>query len=268
MLKKAVKNQMEIKTKLIAFSILAITIGIASTVPLAFFMSPAKAQTTDDIPWFNLDVPYAIWTATSTDNAIGYLEGIGPIDGLVSYGSTYFVAFNFTVNPDAVDILDNARIEYYQLQVYSDKGQIDNMTEFFGANCRDDVDPTSSFFFARDDWFNTTTSGGGSFITKFNGTLASSVDEGLGATSGSSSSNSFANTTLPEKFLNIQNANKLYIDVRRLGYVTFKGNSTIVTLASNEVIQHIELTKSGNQFVYGTLPQSLSQVPIIPEQKP
>jgi hypothetical protein len=262
---------MKIEKKLIAFSILAITIGIASIVPLAFLMSPAKAQTTDDIPWFNLDVPYASWTATSKDNATGYLVGLGPIYGLVSYSSTYYVALNFTVNPDAVDILDNARVEYYQLQVYSDKGQIDNVTTSFGANCKDDIDPTSSFYFAREDWFNTTTSGGGgTFITKFNGTLTDCLADGdLGGIGGSSSSKSFANTTLPEEFLNIQNANKLYIDVRRLGYVTFDGNSTIVTLASNEVIQHIELTKSGDQFVYGTLPQSqLSQVPTIPEQKP
>jgi hypothetical protein len=265
--KKVVKNQMEIKNKLVAFSILAVIIGIASVVPLAFFMSPAQAQTTDNIPWFNLDVPYASWTATSQDNATGYLVGIGPIYGLVSYNSTYYVALNFTVNPDAVDILDNARVEYYQLQVYSDKGQIDNVTTSFGANCKDDVDPTSSFFFAREDWFNTTTSGGGgTFITKFNGTLTDCLANGLGlgGLSGSSSSNSFANTTLPEEFLNIQNANRIYIDVRRLGYVTFNGNSTIVTLASNEVIQHIELTKSGDQFVYGTLPQNLSQVPTIP----
>jgi hypothetical protein len=271
MLKKVVKNQMKIEKKLIAFSILAITIGIASIVPLAFLMSPAKAQTTNDIPWFNFDVAYASWKATSKDGAIGYLDGIGPIYDLVSYSSTYLVLLNYSVNPDAINILDNARAEYYQLQVYSDKGQIENLTTSFGANCKDDINPTSSFYFARPDWFNTTTNGGGTFITKFNGTLASSLANGLGltGTSGSYSSNSFKNTTLPQEFLNIQNANKLYIDVRRLGYVTFDGNSTIVTLASNEVIQHIELTKSGDQFVYGTLPQSqLSQVPTIPEQKP
>jgi hypothetical protein len=265
---------MKIEKNLIAFSILAIIIGTASIAPLAFFMSPAKAQTTDDIPWFNVDVPYASWTATSKENATGYLDGIGTIYGLVSYSSTYSIALNFTVNPDAVDILDNARAEYYQLQVYSDKGQIDNMTTYFGANCKDDINLTnltSSFYFARDGWFNTTTSGGGSFITKFKGNLADCLANGSGFMwqCGYSSSNSFANTTLPEEFLNIQNANKLYIDVRRLGFVTFDGNSTIVTLASNEVIQHIELTKSGDQFIYGTLPQSqLTQPPIIPEQKP
>jgi len=263
----------KIEKKLIAFSILAITIGTASIVPLAFFMSPAKAQTTDDIPWFNFDVVYASWNATSKDGAIGYLDGIGPIYDLVSYSSTYLVLLNYSVNPDAINILDNARVEYYQLQVYSDQGQIENVTIFFGANCKDAIDPTKSFFFARPDWFNTTTSGGGTFITNFNGTLASSLANGLGlglaGTSGSYSSNSFKNTTLPQEFLNIQNANKLYIDVRRLGYVTFDSNSTIVTLASNEVIQHIELTKRGDQFVYGTLPQSqLPQIPTIPEQKP
>jgi hypothetical protein len=261
---------MKIEKNIIAFSILAIIIGTASIAPLAFLMSPAKAQTTDDTPWFNVDVPYASWIATSKENTNGYLDGIGPIYGLISYNSTYSIALNFSVNPDALDILDNARVEYYQLQVYSDKGQIDNMTTYFGANCKDiAIDPTS-FYFARENWFNTTTSGGGTFITKFNGPMTDCLANGSGFMwqSGYSSRQSFANTTLPEKFLNIQNANKLYIDVRRLGFVTFDGNSTIVTLASNEVIQHVELTKSGDQFIYGTLPQSqLTQTP-IPEQNP
>jgi hypothetical protein len=260
----------KIEKKLIAFSILAITIGTASIVPLAFFMSPAKAQTTDDIPWFNVDVVYASWNATSKDDASGYIDGIGPIYDSISYSSTYLVVLNYSVNPAAIDVLDNARVEYYQLQVYSDIGQIENVTIFFGANCKDDIDPTPSFHFVRPGWFNTTTSGGGTFIRKFNGTLVSSLANGLGltGTSGGYSSNSFKNTTLPQEFLSIQNADKLYIDVRRLGYITFDGNSTIITLASNEVIQHIELTKSGDQFVYGTLPQSLSQVPTVPQQKP
>jgi len=262
LLRKLVKNQMKIEKKLFAFSILAITIGTASIMPLAFFMSQAKAQATDDIPWFNCNVVYASWNATSES-----------IYDMVSYSSAHLVLLNYSVNPDAINILDNARVEYYQLQVYSDKGPIENITFSFGANFKEDIDPTKSFYFARPGWFNTTTSGGGTFITKFNGTLADCLADGLGLCGfgGGSSSSSFGNTTLPEKILNIQNAQTIYIDVRRLGYVTFDGNTTTVTLASSEVIQHVELTKSGDQYVYGTLPQSLPQVPtspIIPEQKP
>ena len=53
---------MKIEKRLILFSILAITIGIATIVPLEYIMTgetQAAASLTDIHPWFNVNVPYA-----------------------------------------------------------------------------------------------------------------------------------------------------------------------------------------------------------------
>jgi hypothetical protein len=258
---------MKLEKKLILCGILAITIGIAAIVPLAFFMTPTQAQTNLSTPWFNINVPYASWTTSVTNGTSEYLYGVGNIDGIVTYNSTYSIILKFTVNPSAVTTLANARVEYYQIQVYSNLGQVENVTEFYGANCTGNADPSSSFNFDTPDWFNTTGSGG-TFIGNFNGTLNNQLSiNGIGGSSGSSS---FANSSLPQDFLNGRNARVLYIDVRRLGYVTFDGNSTIVTLSNNEVVQHLELTKYGDSFIYGTNPlNQMSQIkPLVPSQNP
>jgi hypothetical protein len=62
------------------------------------------------------------------------------------------------------------------------------------------------------------------------------------------------NSSSGAEFANSENVNTIYIDVRRLGYVTFDGNNTIVTLADNLVIQHLELLKNGDAFTYGVPP--------------
>jgi hypothetical protein len=253
---------MQIEKKLILCSILAVAIGIAAVAPLAYVMSTistAKAETPNDVPWFNVNVPYAYYEATSQNGSSTYLQGIGEIDGLISYSGSHYIGLNYTVNP-AKTTFANARIEYIKLHFYSDIGPIEDITSYYGANCTGIVDPTSSFFFSRNDWFNSTTSAGGTFLCNFNGTLYSD-GESVGGLGGSYSSNSFANTTLPEKFLNAQNAQAIYLDVSRIGYVTFDGNNTIVTLANNSVIQHIELTKNGNEFSYGNVPANRIKTP-------
>lgn len=252
---------MQIEKKLILCSILAISIGIAAIAPVAYFMSTvstAKAETPNDVPWFNVDVPYAYYKTTSQNGSSTYLEGFGEINDLIAYTSTHYIGLNYTVNP-AVTTFANARIEYIKLHIYSDLGPIEDITSYYGANCTGTIDPASTFFFSRNDWFNTTTTSGGTFLCNFTGAPFS--DGGVGGLGGSSSSNSFANTTLPAKFLNAHNAQVIYIDVSRIGYVTFDGNNTIVTLADDSVIQHIELTKNGNEFSFGNVPADRINTP-------
>jgi hypothetical protein len=225
---------MQIEKKLILCSILAISIGIATIAPLVYFMSPATAQTTDDKPWFNLNVSYAtckVATQFSQNTAI------------------YSIASNYTINSDAVDTQVGSRLEYYRIQIYSDQGQLVNETQYIAVNCTEFLDPTS-IQFAREGWFNTTgiIISSGTFAANFNGTL----QEGNGGGStwfGYSDSNEAS-----QQIENIQNAQTIYVDVHRLGYITSNGNSTVVTFAGDEIIQHLELTKNGDQFVYGTEP--------------
>jgi hypothetical protein len=238
-----------IEKKLILCAILAITIGIATIVPLGYFMA-ANAQTTPDKPWFNLNVPYACFKANSTDT---------------TYDLSYLIAFNCTVNDDVIKQHTDARIEYYQIDVYCDQGSIANFTYFVGTNRTETVDPLS-FSFVGTNWFNTTTSGGGGmFPVNLNSSIPFSGISG--ANSGSTQPNGWQNSTVGQQILLIENANAVYIDVHRLGYVTFDGNSIIATLADNAVTQHIELTKNSNEFLYNTgiSPNQLPQYGYAPQ---
>jgi hypothetical protein len=86
---------MKIEKKLILCSILAIAIGIATVVPVAFFMS-TKAQTYDDA-WFNIDVPYAYFKANATDT---------------EYQCAVQIATQVSLSQAAINNRAEARIEY------------------------------------------------------------------------------------------------------------------------------------------------------------
>jgi hypothetical protein len=221
---------MQIEKKLILCSILAVAIGIAAIVPLAYFMNTpqASAQTIDD-PWFNLNLSYA---------TVGVTNPFGEDLATCRY------VYNYTVNPNAVDTQVGGRLEFFRLQIYSDKEQLANKTAYLEVNCAEPSEP-ESLSVARDGWFNLTrpTAVSGTFYANFNGTLSQVV--------GGSSGNGIEET---QQIQTIQDAQTFYIDVHRYGYITCNGNNTVVTLANDEVIQHIELTKSGDQFVYGIRP--------------
>src|SRR5665647_1730310 len=99
---------MKLEKKLILCSILAIAIGIATVAPLAFFMSPAKAQTdTTDQPQFSFDLPYAyvrdFWnTTTQTDD---------------TYGWVFALAFKTSPNFNVAD-LDSKAVSYTHLRAH------------------------------------------------------------------------------------------------------------------------------------------------------
>lgn len=169
---------MKTEKKLIAYSAIALLIGVASIAPLLFLMSgTANAETTIDKPWFNLNIPYAYWTANTTENP----------NGTVTYREWYIMSFNLTLNPEAAKQVADARIEYYQLQIYTDKAPIENLTYFVGTNRTDAFAFDSieasfhSFHFMRDNWFDTNTSGGGMFGGNFSGNEMSAIS---GSTSG------------------------------------------------------------------------------------
>ena len=220
---------MQIEKKLILCSILAISIGIATIVPLAYIMNaPVSAQTTDEQPWFNMNISYA--TAGIT-NPFG--EDL----------ATYCDVYNFTVNPDAIDTQVGSRIECFRLQIYSDKQQLVNKTAYLEVNCTEFLSPYEVQF-AREGWFNITGRGGssGTFAANFNGTFT----DVQGASEGFSTEDA-------DQIQAILDAQTIYIDIHRAGYITNNGNSTVAILANDEIIQHLELTRQGDQFVYGSM---------------
>ena len=237
---------MQIEKKLILCSILAISIGIATITPLAYFMS-AKAQTFDE-PWFNVNVPYAYFKANSTGNM---------------YQSTNSIVLNATINSDAISQHTDARLEYFDFKLYSDQLSLANATFYLGMNSSAVEDPTALFAFSREDWFNSTAFGAGVYVTNLTGPLR------LMGTGGSVSyvgeDSNWVNEQFGEILSTMENADKIYLDVCRLGYVTFDGNNTVVTLASNQVLQHLELTKTGDAFTYGDPATVRDQFFALPE---
>jgi hypothetical protein len=134
-----------IEKKLILCGILAIAIGIATIVPVEYLMAAqaqANAQTTDK-SWFNVNVPYAYYIANETNNGES-----------TSYGEGYYIALQITTNPDAINPLPDARMEYYLIQVYSDQGPIENFTYVISANCTGTVNPYIQLGYTFENYLN------------------------------------------------------------------------------------------------------------------
>ena len=225
--KEAVKNQMKIEKKLIVCSILAITIGIATIVPLAFFMTPAKAQTNpEDQPQFDLSIPYAyISDYWNTDNPNH------------TYGYVYSMVFQATPTFDPNAISANATLEYYNVEISSEKGSIANLTySTYAYNTSKFLDFSFQF---QDQWFN-------SSVINSKDSTGNSVSENgtsLGYMTGAGE-NWDRSIGVPET---------LTITVHRLGWVVINSNTTETHLASPDAILQIQLQRYGEGFMYNHL---------------
>jgi hypothetical protein len=284
----------KIEKKLIAYSAIALMIGVASIVPLLFLMSgTAKAETTPK-PWFNLNVPYAYVTANFTEN----------LDGQDVYNYYRALVLNFTLNPETENEISDAQFEYYELQLYTDKEQLGNFSYFVGTNRTNSFTlDMESFRFMRQNWFdsntfdsNTTGEGyriftyldlndldwneemftyhhwsAGIFTYHWNESSPpdfsqiSSVVSGYSSPTGQDNGDSLRYNEAPRMVAALREAETLFIDVRKTGLVTFNGNSTLVTLSDNKFFQHLELKKYGDGFLYNALfpEDQLSQVDLF-----
>jgi hypothetical protein len=258
----------KIEKKLIAISILALLIGVSSVIPMLFLMSgTAKAETGPET-WFSLDIPYAYLTANYTEN----------LDGRDFHDLWHAIVLNFTLNSEAENSISDAQFEYYEAQIYTDKEPMWNESYFVGTNRTNSFNfEANMFHFVRNDWFDSNTTSGGMFRYQWNAN-GSDISEISGYNSGNSVT---GHAKPPPTVTALIEAETLCIDVRRIGLVTFNGNSTLVTLSDKEVIQHIELTKYGDGFLHNNMftEEQLSQIdprdplqscPLIPadQQKP
>jgi hypothetical protein len=242
---------MKNEKKLIAFSILAVAIGIATIVPLEYLMtgeSQTVAALTDIKPWFNVDVSYAYCNP--------YVSGG---NNTVSWtGASIEIVANFTLTSDAMQNAD-AQIEYYKFAVSSDQGNIIDLGYYIvedKANVVTGICGDGTITFTNGLTYNGPASNGGqcinwqawspdavlgfvsSYILEYNGKEASQVTN------------------------QIRNAQTLYIDVSKVSTVTVSGDLTATTPADNQILQHIELTKTDNGFVYGTYVSGTLPIPI------
>jgi hypothetical protein len=281
--------------KLILFSILAFSIGMATIVPLGYLISKqaqaaqeqqnqaakeqqaqadqeqlAQAlkeqqnQTAPDQPWFNISVAYAYCNPNMN----------GGNSTTTFNGAIVEAIANFSLTPEALTKAD-ARIEYYQFQVSSDQGPIVNMT-YAIAETKEELNvpgyPNGAYVYI-------TGAGDGTFTFAdgftYNGTNINSGDVAgsavlfdiPGETNQTSALEpvsdyiySINGNGIPQAVTALRNAQTLYIDVAREYSVTFTGNATEATAAvvpSNQVLQHLVLTKTGNIFTYGNYTQGI-----------
>ncbi len=244
---------MQIEKKLILCSILAISIGIATIVPLAFFMSPsAKAQVDpNDQPQFNFDMPYAyvrdVWdNSTLTHDTYGW-----------AYAFTFKTSPAFELTNDSV-----AYYETYRAELTSEKGSIANMslkawatsytpesntngsvsvsTSYTSENFSDASASNIFALYLDQSWYNFTygdTEGraGGDY----NG-IATNYRNGFGE-------NWDLSSGAPES---------LTLTIYRENWIIRTLNSTEIHTASPEPVQTIQLQRYGNGFIYNTaIPQ-------------
>lgn len=257
-----------IEKKLIVFSILAFSIGIATIMPIGYLISK-QAQAAPDQPWFNVDVSYAYCNPNEN----------GGNSSTTFNGSIIEAIANFTLTPDALKDSD-ARIEYYQFQVSSDQGPIVNMT-YAIAETKEELNvpglPGGVFIYI-------TGAGAGTFTFAdgftYNGAKTNSGDDAgsavlcdipgvMNQTSAVEVVSDYIYSTngndVPQAVTALRNAQTLYIDVTREYSVTFKGNATEATAAvipSNQALQHLMLTKTENEFTYGNYTEGTVTLPI------
>jgi len=268
-----------IEKKLILFSILAFSIGMATIVPLGYLISKQaqaaqqqqQAQPTPDQPWFNISVTYAYCNPNM--NGGNYTTTFN--------GSIVEAIANFSLTPDALTNAD-ARIEYYQFLVSSDQGPIVNMI-YAIAETKEELNVPS---YPNGVYVYITGVGNGTFTFAdgftYNGANSTSGDVAgnavlydiPGETSQTSALEpvsdyiySINGNSLPQAVTAFRNAQTLHIDVTRLYSVTFTGNATEATAAvvpSNQLLQRLVLTKTGNVFTYGNYTENI--LPFTPEQ--
>lgn len=242
---------MKIEKKLIALSVIAILVGVASIIPLQFLMS-ARAVTQK--PWFSLDMPYAY--CETLDGAFNYSSPYGTSinvssQSVVSVGVG--VVLDLTLDADLKTVGDDARFEYYQINITTDKGPVE--TEFFqvGTGTNDSF-AQKGFHFMQDNQFDTgmfdprSGGGGGLFIPNWITGLSilwQAGHSGTGTVDGSGTSRVVSA---------FREAQTVYITLYRVGWVSFEGDSTIATFANNEVVRQIQLVKYGeNGWLYNNL---------------
>jgi hypothetical protein len=260
---------MKIEKKLIACSILALIIGVSSVLPLTFLMSATAQAETSSEPWFSINVPYAYMMTSNESLIYTDTEGVNVYNETETVSEQHLIALNLTLEVDTTNEDVDARIEYYQIDIRSDKGHIDTLYWYVGTKINSSFS-IENFHFMLDEWFDTNwfdansessgldiegvtvnIGGGGGGV----GFMRPNWSAGLSIIwpDWGHRSGTIGSTHASQVVSAIRKAKTLYLSIHRMGWVTFAGNSTEVTLANNEVVDQIQLEKFGDGFLYNTL---------------
>jgi hypothetical protein len=255
------KNQNRNRTKIVAAIALTIIIGIASVVPLTFFIT-TRAQASDE-SWFNIDLPRAYLNAAVTD------------DG---YRLTGGIAYDVSPNYAAISEDVNARVEYLEFALYIDDLQFIKNYMVLGTDRPGLENPTNMDAVRAEVWYNIPWIEKKIDLPSFaDSDLPSFADRVPNRYGGGSYGGT--NGSLCVEWMDIGHAGRytqyecniiditddailaaleysqtIYFDIRRIACITFDGNGITTVLESDQLIQHVELTKNSNgEFTFGDL---------------
>ncbi len=241
---------MQIEKKLILCSILAISIGIATIAPLTYLMNTEGASALPDVePWFNVNVPYAYCDPYQSGG-----------NGTTAWdGAAINAVANFSLTPGAMESDVDAQIEYYKFAVSSEQGPIVDMGYYIAeSNKIVDVMMSSgglndTITFANGLTYSPPAISGSQAASWSGQVIGWTGDKPISSVYGAPYYiMSTYNGELPQAATQLRNAQTLSIDVSKVSTVTVKGNVVVTTPAEPTILQHIELTKTDNGFVYGT----------------
>jgi hypothetical protein len=226
-------------------------------LPLMFLMSATAQANATPEPWFSIDMPYAYWETCNgpLDNSHMPFTFYVELNETNSVSQQHSIPLNITLTADPTKQPVDAQIEYYQIEVNSDKEHI--MTKYFvvGTNSNNDFNVSillEDFHFKRAEWFSTddfdlANSGGGGGLVRQDWVSGIWSMFPLG---GSETVSIGCSSTVPA----LREAETLTISLYRVGLVTFSGNSTVVTLTNNELVDQIQLEKYGEEgWLYNNL---------------
>jgi hypothetical protein len=270
---------MKKEKKLIALSIFALAIGIATILPLSYLTLTNAIDQPQ--PFFT---PYLVRAQAIPDTTTLYVE----IDGTKQYHSTMNSPDEGSINtqvcyhitPYGADLKDvDAKIEVYNIHYYSDKGSILNMTQVVGiaGNVPDPSAPngatpafTTTIGYAHYDnpidWANhkdTIDFADGTVydVTRlfsytesravFNATVEYYTNNDHGTTMSMAILSISKGENSAQGLKDLRNAETIYIDITRVMQITYKHPSsanplsviTTTPITSNEVLCHIQLPK-------------------------
>jgi hypothetical protein len=188
--------------------------------------------------------------------SVGVPIGFG-LNETNSVHEQHMLMLNLTLNVDTTNEAIDGRVEYYQIDISSDKELIEIMNFFIGTNSNSSFtfhDLLDNIHFFRQDWFDTD-----QFNPKFGGgggLLAYNWTAGFSRLwpEGGSGEGTLGGSGTARRVSALREAETLSVTIYRLGWVTFTGNSTIFTSANNEVVDQIQLEKFGEEgWLYNNL---------------
>ena len=263
------KNKIKIEKKLVASFALIIAIGIASIVPLAIFMGAAEkvsAQTIATDSLFNIDITCAYYNA----DVIYNVEINSVFDGSyrvhnVWYRDAAVIDVQPLINYDALDKTTMARIELFEYTVYTDKLVLQKSYSYFAFNesafGQGNVNGhSSSYIFAYyQDYIGSKCRGSDTFVgndlTDYIIDPTKPMSVWSGSIVGNSQSRGYGQNKLDKEQSNILDAIKdvqaVYLDVKRVAYISLSIDGTVIAVEDNKLLQHLELTKTADGFMFG-----------------